>query len=317
MRIKQLGRTGLQVTEVGFGAWGIGSEHYGPVAESDAVDAVTAYIRAGGNFIDTARGYGRSEAIIGKTLHSLGARDSVVLCSKIWPNTAAEIDAACNESLRQLQTDRIDVMYLHNPPDTVDEMNQVLDAYDRLRVAGKIRFIGASIKGPDVTPRTVELCLQYIASGRVDALQVIFSVLRQRNRDMMAEATRAGVAVVARTVLESGLLSGKYRRGHQFPPGFPKGDHRSRWNGAKLDSILTAVSDLESSIVTPPFTSVQQAAIRYVLDEPGVTVAIPGGKTRTQVEANVAVATLPPLDEARMMQINETFRGRESLVNLN
>jgi aryl-alcohol dehydrogenase-like predicted oxidoreductase len=317
MRFKQFGRTGLQVSEVGFGAWAIGSEHYGPVAEADAADAITAYINAGGNFIDTARGYARSEPIIGKTLQALKARDRVVLCSKIWPNTAAEIEAACNESLKQLQTDHIDLMYLHNPPDSVDEMNQVLDVYDRLKAAGKIRFIGASIKGPDVTGKTVDLCQQYIASGRVDALQVIFSMLRQRNREMMADATRAGVAVVARTVLESGLLSGKYRRGHQFPPGFPKGDHRSRCNGPKLDSILTAVRDLESSVVAPPFTSVQQVAIRYALDEPGVTVAIPGAKTRTQVEANIAVASLPPLGEVSVMQINETFRGRESLVNLN
>ncbi len=316
MRIKQFGRTGLQVAEVGFGAWAIGSEHYGSVAESDATDAIAAYINAGGNFIDTARGYAKSETIIGKTLHTMKARDRVVLCSKVWPNSAPDIESAVNESLKQLQTDYIDLMYLHNPPDSVDEMNDVLDVYDRLKAAGKIRFIGASIKGPDVTGKTVDLCQQYIRSGRVDALQVIFSMLRQRNREMMADAARAGVAVVARTVLESGLLTGKYRRGHQFPPGFPKGDHRSRWNGPKLDSILTAVRDLESSVVSPPFTSVQQVAIRYVLDEPGVTVAIPGAKTRAQVEANIAVASLPPLDEAPVMQINESFRGRESLVNL-
>jgi aryl-alcohol dehydrogenase-like predicted oxidoreductase len=316
MNTRPFGQTGFHCSEIGLGAWGIGSKHYGPVQEADAADAVRAYLEAGGNFIDTARGYNTSERIIGGILKETGVRDQVFLCSKIWPNEPDAIRDTCNTCLSELGVDHIDLMYLHDPPDAPQDMHDVLGVYEELRDAGKIRFIGASIKGATVTQATVDLCRQYIATGKITAIQLIYSILRQKNRESIAEAAKAGVAIVARTILESGMLTGKYRRGHQFPPGFPDGDHRSRWNGPRLDGIIDKVDQIRDIAVRPPFDTVAQVALRYVLDDPGVTTTIPGGKNRRQVMDNIAVADLPTLSDDVRNALAELGAGGETLVNL-
>jgi aryl-alcohol dehydrogenase-like predicted oxidoreductase len=310
------GKAEKEVSGIGFGAWGIGSKHYGEVDTDQAADAVRAYIEAGGNFIDTARGYNHSERIIGNVMKDMACRDDVFLCSKIWPNDPAEIRSACDECLSELQVEMIDLMYLHDPPDEPEQMNEVLGVYDELREAGKIRHIGASIKGASVKQETADLCRQYIATGKLTAIQLIYSILRQKNNRVFAEAARHGVAIVARTVLESGMLTGKYRRGHKFPEGFPDGDHRSRWNGRQLDEIIENVNAIRGIAVNPPFENVAQIALRFVLDDPGVTVAIPGGKSRKQVTANLDVDNLPMLKDDVRGELVQRFADCEALVNL-
>ena len=313
---RPLGATGLMVTEVGFGAWGIGSKHYGSVEETEAADAVRGYLDAGGNFIDTARGYNTSEEIIGKILKERGNRDSVVLASKVWPTDPKAMWDDLHTSLKMLGVDVIDLYYQHMPPDDVDEMNRCLDTMDEMKAQGKIRFVGQSIKSGNVTQATIDLCRQYIGTGRVNAFQLIFSILRQKNREIFQEAQAAGIGIVARTNLESGFLTGKYHKGYQFPPGFPDGDHRSRWNGDQLDQILEVVDELKSFAVEAPYESLAQVSLRFALEEPGVSSIIPGAKNPKQARANVAVADMPPLESSIRERMVREYAGKEDLVNL-
>jgi aryl-alcohol dehydrogenase-like predicted oxidoreductase len=313
---KPLGRTGLDITEIGFGAWGIGSKHYGQVEESSALEALEAYVDGGGNFIDTARGYHNSERLIGQFLKTHGLRDRVVISSKIWGNDEQTIRSDLRTTLDELQVDKIDLYHLHDPPSDMDGMNAALDVMDALRDEGLIGGVAASIKGSDVTEETQRICRQYINSGRIDAIQLIFSLLRQGNRAIFDEAAEADIAIIARTCLENGFLSGKYLPGHRFPEGFPNGDHRSRWNGEKLDRIIENGESIKELALTPPYESLAQVALRFVLEEPGVTTLIPGAKNADQARANVAVTDLPALDPQVREQLVERGRNTAPLVNL-
>ena len=306
-----LGRTGLEVAEIGFGAWPIGGRYYGHVTEDDAHACVNAYVEGGGNFIDTARRYLDSERIIGEYFRRHGGREGTIIASKTHQTDALAIRKELEETLRMLQSDYVDVYYLHAPPDDPTEMKCVLDVYERLKEEGKIRAIGASIKGPNVTERTVALCRQYIRSGRVDVLQVIYSVFRQKNSEMFREASEGGVGVVGRTVLESGFLTGKYAPGHQFTGD----DHRRRWGGERLAGMLEYVQELEELAVAPPYRAVGDVAIRFALDQEGISTIIVGAKSVPQVQANMRAASLPPVTQELRERLIGAYGGLIDLFN--
>ena len=196
--------------------------------EAEAVEVIHGYIQAGGNFIDTARVYGESEAILGRVLSKGKLREQIVLATKTLkgnePDTIPAIRGELEESLRLLKTEYVDLYYLHQPPDDPAVMNQALDLLESFKKEGKLRAIGASIKGPAVTDATLKLCRQYIDSGRIDAIQLVYSILRQKNAAIFDYARRKGVGIVVRTSIESGFLSGKYRPGQVIAEG-----HRKRW----------------------------------------------------------------------------------------
>jgi aryl-alcohol dehydrogenase-like predicted oxidoreductase len=306
-----LGRTGFEISEISLGAWAIGGRGYGPVTDREALNTIARYVDAGGNFIDTARAYGESERLIGKFFQNVGGRDRVFICSKSRHEEASVIQADLEETLRQLQCDYVDLYYLHSPPDEPDEMNRVLDIYERLKQAGKIRAIGASIKGPNVTQKTVDLCRQYIRSGRVDALQVIFSILRQKNREMFQEAHESGVGIVVRTALESGFLTGKYIPGHRLPAN----DHPHRWGPRRLEQILTHAQELQQSTVAPPFQTLSQVALRFAVDQPGVSTIIVGAKSARQVDENFAVGSLPSLSAELQARLVNQYGNFTEMFN--
>ena len=277
---RDLGRTGFQVTEIGFGAWPIGGgqTHYGLVPEEQAHGCIAAYLQQGGNLIDTARWYGESERLLGDYLRHNGGREETVIISKTIQLEAPRIRKELEETLRLLHSDSVDVYLLHNPPDDPGQMHRVLDVYEQLKAEGKIRAIGASIKGPDVTQHTVDLCKQYIRSGRVDVLMIVYSILRQKNEEIFQEAHESGVGILARTVLESGFLTGKYKPGHTFTGQ----DHRIRWGKERLRSVLEYVQELERLAVAPPYETVSQLAIRFALDRAEISSVVVGQKPRSK-----------------------------------
>ena len=313
---RELGRTGAAVSELGFGAWAIGGAGsgfgYGEVSEREARECLEAYLTAGGNHIDTARYYNRSEAVIGRLLADLDARDRVFLASKAWQHGENGIRENLETSLRELQTDCIDLYYIHVPPADPAEMNRELDAFEALRDQGKIRFIGASIKGPRVTQQTVDLCRQYIRTGRVHAIQLIYSIFRQKNREVFDEAAAAGVGLVARTVLESGFLTGKYEPGHRFERD---GDHRKRWDEESLCRILETAQDLSRTAVPPEYESLAQVAIRFAMRPQAITSTIVGARTPAQTESNLHALQASPLPESLVSRLVDEFGGRTDEFN--
>lgn len=280
------GRLGDSVSRLGFGAWAIGGLHYGEVSRIDADQTINAYVEAGGNFIDTAQAYGISEEILGDYLSSEGLRRSVFLCSKTGATDEKEIRSSLENSLRKLKTDVIDLYYIHNPPSEESEMEHVLAVYRDLKKEGKIRGIGASVKGPNVTSETQELCLRYIDSGDIDAIQLIYSIFRQKNDAVFETAGNAGVALVGRTALESGFLTGKYKPGHRFHHK----DHRNRWSPQRIDEILKNTERLRNAKAAGYFGSLSEMAIRFAYDESGLQNVIVGARTEKQMASNLKAA---------------------------
>ncbi|HQL09761.1 MAG TPA: aldo/keto reductase [Lentisphaeria bacterium] len=320
IRKRPLGATGMQVSELGLGTWPLGGVadrqgalNYGDCPEKDALDIIAAYVDAGGNHLDSAYNYWGAEARIGKYLKSARNRDHMILTSKIWPVDEAAVRQCLDQSRRDFGTDVIDVLYLHNPPDDVDEMNRVLDLYCRLKDEGKIRAIGATIKGHNVTSETVRLMRQYIASGRTDVIMCIFSALRQKTGQAFAEAHAAGVGIVLRTTLESGFLTGAFKPGHVFAG--PQ-DHRARWPRKKLDQILELVEAFNRAVVKPPYRTTAEVATRFALDTPHVSSVLQGVLKVSELRENLTVLDLPALDEHTMALIRGQFGHHETTVSL-
>ncbi|GIP32507.1 aldo/keto reductase [Paenibacillus sp. J2TS4] len=313
---RRLGRTGLQVAELGFGAWAIGGTSYGEVKEQDAVSTVEAYLESGGNLIDTARGYGLSEKWIGKALEGRN-REEVVLITKSGNSETAEriprMWQDLETSLTELKTGYVDVLMMHLPSEDPAVMELAIGEMKKMKKQGLIRHIGASIKGPAVTDETVAMCRQYIAQGEVDVFETVYSVLRQKlDYDGIFETChQAGVGLVIRTVLESGFLTGKYAVGHRFAST----DHRNRWSEKALDTILQSVSDLREWIPegTPDLSAF---SIQFVLANPHLSTVIVGARNPGQLFDNLRAASLPPLPKPLLARLKQFGYHKTELYNL-
>jgi myo-inositol catabolism protein IolS len=301
-----LGKTGLKTSEIGFGSWAVGSKGYGFVDEKLATRTVEAYIDSGGNFIDTAPAYGGSEALLGKIIKSIGQREKIVLATKTKmgdsPDTVSKIKTACEESLRLLQTDYIDIYYLHTPPEDMETIKLALDEFDILKEHGKIRAIGASIKGAAVTQATVDLTKTYIETGRIDVLQLAYSIIRQANAEVFKQAYNSGIGIVTRTSIESGFLSGKYKSGHIFST-----DHRLRWPKETLEKIFKLSEEITKYAVRPPYKNLTQVAIRFSLAPNEVASLLVGAKSPEQLYENLNALSLPPLAPELIDRIQKEF----------
>ncbi len=275
MKQRALGKTGLTVGEIGFGAWAIGGEAYGPTDDATSLAALRRAVEVGVTFFDTADVYGkgRSEVLLGKAL----AREKVVIATKVgWDWSGAErvqnftpehIKRAHEASMRRLG--RIDLYQLHNPPAAVMR--------DAVAVMRKLaRFVGASVRGPEEAMAAID--------AGVDTLQLVYSYLDRRHEGaVMRRAREAGVGVIAREPLARGLMAGKFRA--DAPP---KDDARGVWKGAEWTRRIAEVEEFRSLV--RPGLPLAQAALKYVLAQPAVSVAIPGAKTPAQVEDNAAAS---------------------------
>lgn len=326
MNYRQLGRTGLQVSEIGFGAWAIGGaafgNSYGPTDDAASLAAIRRALALGCTFFDTADvyGHGHSEELLGAALRTAHARDQVVIATKVGANfynrdidpaLAARLAVylgrpltdfapaavlpvthssnfspdylrfACEQSLRRLRSEVIDLYQLHNPDLALLAQGEVWQALADLKQAGKIRFVGISIHQPLEG-------MAALASGQVDAIQVVYNLLDQEAAaQLFPAAQRAGVAIIAREPLANGFLTGKYQPDAHFAPG----DVRAAWPASVVAARARAAQALAAELTRPGVT-LAQAALRFALAHPAVCTVIPGAKTPAQVEQNLA-ATAP------------------------
>ena len=309
MEKRALGNTGLTVSVMGFGGWGIGGEAYGPVDEEIACQAVSAYLEAGGNFIDTARGYDLSESVIGKVLKGRDGRSDIVLASKTRKNDLRGMRMDLEKSLALLETDYLDLYYLHVPPRDPDKMKQALDCLVKFREEGLIRHTGVSMRGPDVTDDSLSLARRYIREGNIGVIQVVYSVLRQQFRKVFEEAANQGVGVVCRAVLEHGFLTGKYNIQHQF------GGYRSKWSRPARRRIFRAVENLAGIAAQSHRKDVRTLAMQFVLAEPYVTSMVVGAKSSRQVLENIEACRSPMLDPAVRDRLIRSYGNVTSRMN--
>jgi aryl-alcohol dehydrogenase-like predicted oxidoreductase len=310
---RMLGRTGFNVTEVGLGCWPLGGREYGNISENKAIKVIQAYISNGGNFLDTAQLYNDSEERIGKALDKK-YRELVYLSTKTLkgqiPESINEIKLDLEDSLRKLKTDYVDIFYLHLPPEDNETMYFALDQMERLKQEGKIRAIGASIKGGSVSKKTVELCKRYIDTGKVDVILIAYSILRQRTAEIFDYAKEKKVGLIARSVLESGFLTEKYKPGNVFEEG-----HRKRWNEKILKEIFEKVIYMGKFAIRRPYKTLVEVAINFALDNDAVSSVILGAESVDEILANFEAVSLPPIDQDIVERLKSEFNGKTERYN--
>ena len=318
MRYRPLGRTGLTVSAIGFGGWGIGGpieggRSYGATDDATSGAALEAAFAAGVTFYDTAPlyGHGHSESLIGQTF--AGRRDQVVIATKAgYSRFDAPADyhpqalrRSLEGSLRRLRTDYVDLFQLHDagPADRLNHPD-LAETLDRLREAGLIRAWGASVKRP-------EHGLDWLETPGCAALQVNFSMMDPRCVDhgLLARAEAQGVGIIARTPLNFGFLTGTLTGDELFPAD----DHRSRWSRAQLRAWADCARTLLAVPNSDPAESAITTALRFILAFSAVSTTIPGMLTPAHVAENTVAGDLPPLDAAGVAERLAIARSLDSL----
>jgi aryl-alcohol dehydrogenase-like predicted oxidoreductase len=315
MQYRELGRTGWKVSEISFGAWAIGAD-WGAVDDQESLAALHRAVDLGVNFIDTADVYGdgRSEQLIARVRKE--RPEKLVVATKagrrLSPHTADGYNAQnltrfVERSLRNLETDCLDLVQLHCPPTEVYYRPEVFGILDDLAQAGKIRYYGVSVE-------KVEEALKAIEYPGVQTVQIIFNMFRHRPAELFfPEAKRRQVGILTRVPLASGLLTGKMTRQTTFPENDHRNYNRSgqafdrgeTFSGVDFETGLQAVEELKALV--PPGATMAQLALRWILMFDAVSCAIPGAKRPDQAEDNVRAADLPPLTEAQMAKVREVY----------
>lgn len=321
MQQRILGRTGRNVGVIGLGAWQLGAD-WGSVSEDDALAVLDAAVAAGVTFIDTADVYGdgRSEQLIGQFLRQVSLREGgagvpLTVATKMGRRVAQEpgnyvmdnFRAWNDRSRANLGVDTLDLVQLHCPPTAVYATDAVFDALDTMVEEKRIAAYGVSVE-------TCDEALAAIARPHVASVQIILNALRLKPLErVLPAAAAAGVGIIARVPLASGLLSGRYDEHTTFGPD----DHRTynrhgeafdvgeTFSGVDFATGLAAVRRLAPLV--PAGATMAQFALRWIIDQPGVSVVIPGARNADQARANAAAADLPALTPDQFALVTEVY----------
>ncbi|MER8088251.1 aldo/keto reductase [Streptomyces sp. NPDC087532] len=302
MRYRELGLSGLSVSEIGYGAWGIGESSWVGATEDDSVRALHRAVDLGVNFVDTARGYGESERIVGRVVRER-VGEEVLVATKVppkngmWPAPAGldpaatfpgeHIRESLETSLRVSGLDHFDVLQFHVWSDDWVGRGDWLETIAELKQSGKIRSFGVSVN--DHRPETA---LALVRSGAVDSVQVIYNIFDQAPaEELLPACAEHGVGVIVRVALDEGGLTGRIDAGTTFP----EGDWRNRYfrddRPAQVGQRVAAiVADLGITL-----DELAEHALRFVLSSAAVSTVIPGMRTVRNVERNTALSDGRPL----------------------
>jgi aryl-alcohol dehydrogenase-like predicted oxidoreductase len=319
MQYRELGRTGWKVSEISFGAWAIGGA-WGDVDDKESLAALNRAIELGVNFIDTADVYGdgRSERLVAQVVRDHpGQRIYVATkAGRRLPKQVAEgysrenLTAWVDRSLKNLDTDTIDLLQLHCPPQEVYYRPEVFGILDDFVATGKLRHYGVSVE-------KVEEAVKAIEFPGVQTVQIIFNMFRLRPAERFFPlAQEKQVGILARVPLASGMLTGKMKADSQFAAD----DHRlfnrhgeafdmgETFSGVPYEVGLAAVEELRK--LAPAGATMAQFALRWILMFDAVTCAIPGAKRPSQAEDNFAAANLPALSPETMAAAQDVYDRR-------
>lgn len=317
MLYRPLGRTGWNVSAIGFGAWAIGGT-WGQTDDGAAMAALHRALDRGVNFFDTADVYGdgHSERLLAR-LRRERPSDPFHVATKagrrLNPHVAEgylDLRPFIERSLKNLETDAIELLQLHCPPSAVYDMPEVFSALDELVRQGKLRHYGVSVE-------RVDEALAALKFPGVQSVQIIFNLFRQRPAEVFLPAAQAAqVGVLARLPLSSGMLSGKFTRDSRFGADDHRGFNRQgeafdkgeTFSGVDFEQGLAAVEDLRALL--PPGVSMARLALRWILMNAAVTAAIPGGRTPEQVDENVSAADLAALPAPLMQALADLYQRR-------
>lgn len=320
MEHRPVPRLGRELSVIGLGCWQLGAD-WGEVSEDRAVDILGAAADAGVSFLDTADVYGdgRSERLVGRFVHERG-REGFVVATKMGRRADPhEAEQYTPDNLRRwndrsrelLRDDVLDLVQLHCPPPAVYDRDDLFATLDEMVDEGRMRAYGVSVE-------TTAEALAAIARPHVATVQIILNVFRRKPlEEVTAAAAAAGVGIIARVPLASGLLTGKFDETSTFAAD----DHRQfnrhgeafdvgeTFAGVPYEVGVRAAQEF-SAIAGPAGSTPAQRALRWIIDQPGVTTTIPGASSPDQARANAAAARLPvttPEDGAAYEHLYDRF----------
>jgi aryl-alcohol dehydrogenase-like predicted oxidoreductase len=314
MEYRELGKTGWKVSACSFGAWAIGAD-WGMVDDKESEAALNRAIERGVNFFDTADVYGdgRSERLIAKLrkrnpeIHVATKAGRRLNPHNVQGYNRTNLTAFVDRSLKNLETEALDLLQLHCPPYQVYYMPEVFGVLDDLVKAGKLRFYGVSVE-------KVEEALKAIEYPGVQSVQIIFNMFRQRPAELFFEqAKKHRIGILARVPLASGMLTGRlkpdthfanndHRQYNRHGESFDRGE---TFSGVDYQVGLQAVEELKA--ICPPGMSMTQFALRWILMFDAVSCAIPGAKNLTQVDENFVVSDFAPLSDQTMARVKAIY----------
>jgi aryl-alcohol dehydrogenase-like predicted oxidoreductase len=293
---RKLGRTGIEVSEVGFGSWGIGG--WGERDDTEAIRALQRAFDKGVTFYDTAIAYGggHSEQLIGQALGK--QRRQIVIASKVppknshWPVLPGEplsstfpadwIIRCTEQSLKNLHTDYLDVQQLHAWTPEYLAQDEWYEAFLRLKKQGKVRAFGVSANDWDPYGTT-----DLVKSDKIDTVQVIYNIFEQRPAEkLLPAALEHNVGIIVRVPFEEGLLTGKMRPGYRFNPG----DWRADWLTPERLAEAASRTDALTPFLAPDRPTLSALALKFCLSHPAVSTVIPGMRKVQNLEENVKVS---------------------------
>ena len=315
MEQRVLGRTNRPVSVIGLGTWQLGAD-WGDVSERDALEVLQAAVETGVTFLDTADVYGdgRSEKIIGRFIAG-NAGQHLTVATKMGRRvdqvpenyTLENFRAWTDRSRVNLGVETLDLVQLHCPPTAVFASDEVFDALDTLVSEERIAAYGVSVE-------TADQALTAIARPGTASVQIIFNPFRRKPLDqVLPAAAAAGVGIITRVPLASGLLSGRYTRDTRFAAD----DHRTfnrhgeafdqgeTFSGVDYEAGVEAAR--EFAALAPPGATPAQTALRWIIQQAGVTTVIPGARNVEQARQNSEAAALPPLDQPTLDAIENLY----------
>lgn len=318
MNYRELGKTGWKISEISFGSWAIGS-NWGSVDDKESLNALNTALDEGVNFFDTADVYGdgNSEQLLAK-LKKERSEDFYIATKagrRLDPHVAEGYDREnitkfVERSLKNLETDSLDLVQLHCPPTEVYYMPEVFGIMDDLVKDGKVQHYGVSVE-------KVEEALKAIEYPNVKTVQIIFNIFRQRPKELFfKEAAKKNIGIIVRVPLSSGMLTGKLTRDTKFE----EDDHRNfnrdgaafdkgeTFSGVDYEIGLEAVEELKK--IVPDGMTLPQLALKWILMFNQVSCTIPGAKRPSQAKENIEAANLPSLDNQVMDFIEKLYNDK-------
>jgi len=299
MFYRTIGNTGIQTSEVGLGTWAFASGAYGSVAETDAINTIKLALDSGITLFDTAPLYGNaerdgiSEEILGKGLGK--DRDKVLISTKFGRNStqratpnfhAQRAYESVDASLKRLNTDHIDVLFFHSPFSDEDIHNDVCEALDKIKEQGKIRLVGHSISKFEDTQH---MARNWVTERKIDVIQVVYSLMNRESTQLIHDLGTQGIGIFARESLANGFLSGTITRNTQFESNNLNKRYSSEEIGERVDYVEALSFLLRNDVKTMP-----QAALRWVLDNPNVSLVLSGAKNPKELQDAIAASACAP-----------------------
>jgi aryl-alcohol dehydrogenase-like predicted oxidoreductase len=320
MNYRALGGTGLTVSEIGFGTWGLGGDNggavaYGPADDEESIRALQHAVECGINFFDTADlyGFGHSEDLLGQAFR--GKRDKVILCTKAGlisvdgkqDFSKEHLQKALNGSLRRLRTDYVDVFLLHNPPiDLLDQDSELIPFLEELKRSGKFKAWGVSLRSPQDGLKAVE-------HFHCPVIQTNFNLTDQRARQngLLDLCARQNTGCVIRTPLCFGFLTGHYSENPQFDPS----DHRRRWSIEQRQQWTEASRAFNAAVTPISGQTPAQVALRFCLSYSGVSTTIPGMLISAHVDDNAGSGRLGPMAPGERQRLEQEYEQRSFFLS--